>query len=558
VWLLPKSRLSRRLASAALVLFLVSAALFPFGSMASDYLQRPVKGFNDVLGNGLKARGVQQPLYLANLEAGVVAVREGLTQTLIYLQERWLGLPVFYELITNSYQMAGTDYRGRRYMKLFVYWPAAVHPQLKHALLIAFGVGNTAKAMTETRSLETIDVVDISRDILTMSRVVYPDRENPLRDPRVRVHIEDGRYFLQTTNQRFDLITGEPPPPREAGVVNLYTREYFQLQYDRLAEGGMVTYWLPLHLLSDTSAKAILRAFCEVFEDCSLWHGMGTSLMMVGSRHAQGPVSEEQFARQWTDPAVAGEMKRLGFEQPEQLGALFIGDAEYLSGLTAGTPPLVDNYPKVIDASFASVETLRQLYQSVTDVAAAQARFRRSPLIARLWPERLRTGSLPYFEFQDLINVHFFGNIMKRAYSFEDVHRLLTGSSLHTLVLWLLGSDADIQAIVSNAGPSALNHPSMQAQLGVRRIADRDYRGAVEPLSRAELVPALRDRAFRLRVYALCMAGQTAQAQHVAHEQLVRLLAAKGLTVDSLKEADLPPFWLWMDKTFGIDPLRGA
>src|SRR6185503_16503336 len=111
-----------------------------------------------------------------------------------------------------------------------------------------------------------------------------------------------------------------PPPPGIAGVVNLYTREYFKLLYDRLAEGGIVTYWLPLHALTDVSTKAILRAFCDAFEDCSLWNGVGTSLMMVGTRHAQGPVSEEQFRKQWDDPLVSADMRRLGFEQPEELG----------------------------------------------------------------------------------------------------------------------------------------------------------------------------------------------------------------------------------------------
>src|SRR5206468_8297209 len=137
---------------------------------------------------------------------------------------------------------------GRRYMKLFVYWPVAFHPAPKKALLISYGVGSTAKALTDTRAFEQIDVVDISRDVLSMDEVVYPDpATRPLRDPRVKVYVEDGRYYLLTTDQRYDVITAEPPPPKNAGIVNLYTREYFELLHDRLAEGGVATYWLPVH-----------------------------------------------------------------------------------------------------------------------------------------------------------------------------------------------------------------------------------------------------------------------------------------------------------------------
>lgn len=89
--------------------------------------------------------------------------------------------------------------------------------------------------------------------------IFEPDR-NPLAAPRARVHVEDGRYFLQVSDAEFDLITGEPPPPKNAGVVNLYAGEYFQLTHDRLAPGGMHTYWLPIHNLSVSDSRAIVGA----------------------------------------------------------------------------------------------------------------------------------------------------------------------------------------------------------------------------------------------------------------------------------------------------------
>jgi spermidine synthase len=534
-----KSPVSRRLAYVNVCVFLLSIIFFPFGEMEKRLIQIPVNRWMDV-------------------DAIVRGVREGLTETIIYVQKLRLGKPDSYVMITNSFSMSGTGWGSRRYMKLYVYWPMAVHPDLKHALLIAYGVGNTAKAMTDTKNLETIDVVDISRDVLGMNKIVYPRlADQPLHDPRVRVHIEDGRYFLQTTDQRFDLITSEPPPPGIAGVENLYTREYFQLIHDRLANGGIVTYWLPLRELTDVSTKAILRAFCDVFEDCSLWNGRGTDLMMVGTRHARGPVTEGQFRRQWNDPNLSHEMNALGFEQPEQLGALFIGDADYLKGIYTDSPPLVDNYPKLIEAPFKSQKEVDRLERSFTDVAAARERFQQSPLIKRLWPARLLTASLPYFEFQGFINTYLYGSSLQYSPPFEDIHRLLTRSSLVTPVLWFLDSNADTQNILAEAEPTELARPAMQYHLGIRFIAERHYAEAVEPLSRAELMPELRDQAFRLRIYALCMEGQTTQAQQIAHEHLAQFLSAKGLTIESLKETDLPPYWIWMKKTFGIDLLTG-
>src|SRR4051812_12818260 len=250
----------------------LALALFPFGKMVGVY-------YPDVEGR---------------FAGRLLVAREGLAQSTFYLAHDFLGEPLFYRLATNSYSMASNAVGAQRYMKLFAYLPAALHPRIERVLLICFGVGSTASALTDLPDVKAIDVVDVSRDILEMSDVVHPDpARHPLRDSRVSVHIEDGRFFLQQTAQRYDLITGEPPPPRMAGVASLYTREYFELVKDRLNAGGMTTYWLPAHLLLESEALSIIRAFCDAFEDCSLWSGLNLDWTLVGSRGGLAPVSPD-------------------------------------------------------------------------------------------------------------------------------------------------------------------------------------------------------------------------------------------------------------------------
>jgi hypothetical protein len=546
--LLLRTSQSRPTAYAGIAALVLCLIIFPFGSMDTHLVPAAVARWFP--GDG---------------SARTVAVREGLTETVVYVERQMLGRPQSYAMLTNAFSMSATSYGARRYMKLYVYWPMAVHPNLKHALLIGYGVGNTAKAMVDSSSLETIDVVDLSRDILEMNRVVYPDpREHPLRDPRVRVHIEDGRYLLQTTVQRFDLITGEPPPPGIAGVEHLYSREYFTLMRERLAEGGMVTYWLPLSDLSDVSAGAILRAFCDAFTDCSLWNGSGTHLMMVGTRDAGGGVSEHDFARQWREPRVAVEMRRLGLEQPGQLGALFIGDADYVRSLAGGTAALTDDRPTLIDAPFSSPDAQQRLLLSVTDTSAARVRFQSSPLIARLWPEAIRTASLPYFEVQDAINSHMYGNLLQRPNAMHEVHRLLTGSSsLSTPVQWRLGSNADIQQVLDAATPEEMADPFLQFHLGIRLLSERRYAAAADAFGRAETMTervsapqaaSTGDNAFALHMYALCMAGECDRVQALIREPWLQSLRDRGVRPEAMANSPLPPFWTWMKEIFGIDP----
>ncbi|HEU5255902.1 MAG TPA: hypothetical protein VFU28_07930 [Vicinamibacterales bacterium] len=519
---------------AAAATAVVALAGFPFGQFNARLVSIPVERW---------AQG--------EAERRLVAVREGLTETVVFFQRLLLGKPVSDVMLTNSFSMSTTGYGVRRYQRLYAYWPIAVHPELKRALVIGYGVGNTAKALTDSTGIESIDLVDLSRDILAMAPIVFPDpREQPLRDPRMHIHIEDGRYFLQTTDRYFDLITGEPPPPGIAGVENLYSREYFQLIHDRLANQGIVTYWLPLADLSDVSAKAILRAFCDVFDDCSLWNGSGTNLMIVGSRRedssaARGATSEQDFRRQWNLPVVAAEMKRLGLERPEQLGALFLGDATFVRALVGGARPLVDDDPKLIEAASSSPDEATHLLASITDTGAARTRFQTSGFIGRQWPASLIQSSAQYFDVQHVIDAHMYGSLVKQNLALEDVHRLLTGTTVQTPVLWRLASNADIQQVVSNASPAELMDPLLQYHLAIRLLSERDYRQAAIAFERATQSPQVRDNAFVLYIYALCMSGQRAKAQAISSDAF----AASGVS-------SLPPLWVWMKDTFGVDPRR--
>ena len=257
-------------------------------------------------------------------------------------------------------------------------------------------------------------------------------------------------------------------------------------------------------------------------------------------------------------------MERLGVEQPEQLGALFIGDAAYLRTLIGDSPALTDDDPKLIEMPFSPHEAQDRFLRRFTDAGAAASRFQASPLIARLWPERLRAASRPFFEFQDTINAHMYGDLLARPNAIQDVHRVLTGSPLHAPVLWRLGSNADIQQVLASATPQELENPLLQFHLGIRQLSERQFAAAAESFGRAAQVtsPATTtpgaastgDNAFALHVYALCMAGQTREAQALIRGPWEESLRQRGLDAASAAHETLPPFWVWMKETFGIDP----
>ena len=526
IWLAgeaPARHLARARVLACAALFAGAMFAFPTGRMANDYIHYPLAKFS------------------RSIPFEVVKIREGLTETIIYLKNSLHGYPLYYKMATNNYSMSGTSLMAQRYMKLFVYLPVALRPAPRDALLISYGVGSTAKALTETESLERIDVVDISRDILEMNRIVYPDpSEYPLDDPRVSVHIEDGRHFLQTTDRRYDLITGEPPPPRIAGVISLFTRQFFKLAYDRLNPDGVISYWLPVHSLTVTERNAIISAFCEIFEDCTLWSGAKYDWILLGTRGGVPRVEESDFRSQWLDSVVGARLREIGIELPEQLGALFMVDTPELQAIRRETPPLDDDRPGRLGQQMVATNRVGPGHDPLLSIENGRRAFFRSEFIKRHWPPGLRDETGAWFRIRRHAHQMFFGNQGRPLQRIPRLHKLLTETSLETHVLWLLGTTprrVELSRLARDAGNS---EPEVDYALAADAMAKRRFDEAADYYEKARLGSGESRHALYLQIFALEMAGR--------HEAANELAATHVRTKQAPGEAQ---YFAFLERTFG-------
>jgi spermidine synthase len=494
----------------------IALILFPFGAMRGEHLKRVGASFG-----------------LAD-EESVAAIRETRTETLLLLRRRFLDETLNYLLVTGGFGMASTDEWSRRYMKQFVYLPLNLHPGADRALLISFGSGSTAKALREVAGLREIDIVDISRDILAVSDVVYPDdSENPLDDERVHTHIDDGRFYLLTTTKRYDLITSEPPPPKHAGVVNLYTQEYFELVKDRLADGGINTHWLPSHALTYDDTRAIVRAYCEVFLDCTLWKGIDLNWMLMGSRNAKWATSEAEFRVRWESLRASREDHALGVEVPEQLGAMFLGDSQTLQEWTSGIAPLQDGYPKrLVDdpPSTLDYDALREWMRP----EEARRQFRESAFISKAWPAGLRARTDRFFEYDGIVQKVFlqqYGSPPTVNETIRIIDSLLAVPGLEMLPAWLLGAHGDYLAVIDR-NPD-LNDRAISLHMRGRRAIGRRRFEEASRLFRSLEAPTA--ESLFLDAYASAMAGDEASAAAI-------------LARNEALYPDMP--WAWLAERF--------
>lgn len=413
--------------SPALALVLIVIA-FPYGTLSKGY-----DIFSNAVFPGEK----------------LVKVKEGTNETLQYYKTEKFGSPLSFRLATNGHGMSATSFPAQRYMRLFAYMPYLFHEEIKSVLQISYGVGVTAEAVIDLPDLEHFDVVDISEDVLDLSGIIHDvTGVHPQRDPRSHVHVEDGRFFLQTTTHGYDLITAEPPPPKNAGVVNLYSKEYFELIYSRLNQGGIASYWLPVHNLSDGDTLAIISAFCKAFPDCSLWNSIGLEFMLLGSKGGLGPLSLDTLSARWS-LSIGDKMRDIGMEKPEQLGAMFMGDASFLTELTADIKPVSDNFPMRISNDWSGLDQATELKTFLVNPRRRKMAFENSPFVQSVFPTELIQSSLEYFETDSLfVDINLPPAWNTQIPFLEVLVRVLIDTDLVVLPTILLGSSPAEQRLL--------------------------------------------------------------------------------------------------------------
>jgi spermidine synthase len=85
----------------------------------------------------------------------------------------------------------------------FLPYRRAVNDPLNDVLVIGAGTGSDV-AIALSEGAKHVDAVEIDPRLAQLGRELNPD--HPYQDPRVDVHVDDGRAFLERTDTRYDLI----------------------------------------------------------------------------------------------------------------------------------------------------------------------------------------------------------------------------------------------------------------------------------------------------------------------------------------------------------------
>ncbi|MGB2844292.1 MAG: fused MFS/spermidine synthase [Candidatus Aminicenantaceae bacterium] len=126
-----------------------------------------------------------------------------------------------------------------------VHFTLLQNPEAKNVLLIGGGAGGSLRQILKYPQVE-VDYVELDPEIIRLSLEFLPESEQRiLKDKRVHIFYQDGRAFLNKSQNKYDMIILNLPEPATAQINRFYTREFFLEAREKLGEQGIFSFRIP-------------------------------------------------------------------------------------------------------------------------------------------------------------------------------------------------------------------------------------------------------------------------------------------------------------------------
>jgi spermidine synthase len=202
----------------------------------------------------------------------------------------------------------------------------------RSVFVVACGAGVTAGAASIDPRVERLVIAEIEPLVPSVVAKYFGKHNfDVVRNPKVRVEVDDARHFLNTTKEKFDAITSDPFDPWVKGAASLYTKEFWELAKRHLNPGGVVTVFVQLYDSGMEAVKSEVATFLQVFPDGIVWgntsRGAGYDVVLSGQVEP-AEIDLDEMERLLSTPEfapVAMSLREIGFNSAAALLSTYAG-----------------------------------------------------------------------------------------------------------------------------------------------------------------------------------------------------------------------------------------
>ena len=188
--------------------------------------------------------------------------------------------------------------------------PLMLLPDSGAALVIGLGSGITCGSALR-HSLRSLDCVEIASEVAECNYYFATENYDILRNPRVKLYIDDAITYLKITPKKYNFIISEPSNPWIAGIGNLFSQEFFELCKKRLEPGGVLTQWFHAYDINDKIFEIVLCTISRSFPFITVWKVSDADIIILAS---MSPITLnfDAMERKMKFPPIAADLSRVG------------------------------------------------------------------------------------------------------------------------------------------------------------------------------------------------------------------------------------------------------
>ena len=188
----------------------------------------------------------QEILVLDTYEFGKVLVLDGLVQT--------------------------TEKDEFMYHEMLVHPAMVTHKKPERVLIIGGGDGGSVKETLKHTTVEEVHLCEIDEEVIIVAEKFFPTISGKLRDPKVKIIIEDGNKYLDEKKDYYDVIIIDSSDPISESEV-LFQVDFYQKVKESLRKGGIMVAQTESPVLQQDYFKKAVSNIKSVFKYTGVYLG---------------------------------------------------------------------------------------------------------------------------------------------------------------------------------------------------------------------------------------------------------------------------------------------
>ncbi len=158
------------------------------------------------------------------------------------------------------------------YHEMLVHPALVKHPNPQRVLIIGGGDGGSVREALKHKTVEEVHLCEIDEEVIFVSEKYFPSISSKLRDPKVKIFIEDGNHFLEERKNYYDVIIMDSSDPIGPAEV-LFQEKFYKKVKESLKENGIMVAQTESPFLQEEYFKNAVKEIKKVFKYVGIYTG---------------------------------------------------------------------------------------------------------------------------------------------------------------------------------------------------------------------------------------------------------------------------------------------